>query len=79
MGKLNLVRKENAMRHDQKPHRNRKPFKRKAGGGKFMLGGSRGKDVSFDMPSSMDKGMFAGMSNLINLILGGKKQRSAII
>ena len=42
-----------------------------------MLGGSRGKDVSFDM-SSMDKSMFAGMSNLINLILGRKKQQGVM-
>ena len=62
------------MRKDQKPYRNRKPFKRKSGGGKFMLSGERGKDVSFDIPS-MGKGMMDSMSNLINLILrrGGQK------
>jgi hypothetical protein len=62
------------MRKDQKPYRNRKPFKRKSGGGKFMLGGSWGKDVSFDIPST-DKGMMASMSSLISLILGRKKQQ----
>lgn len=66
------------MRHDQKPYRKRKPSKRKAGGGKFMLGGGRGKDVSFDIPS-MDKGMMAGMSNLISLILGRKKQQGVMM
>ena len=62
------------MRKGLKPYRKRKPFKRKAGGGKFMLGGGRGKDVSFDM-SSTDKGMMAKMSNLISLILERKKQQ----
>ena len=65
------------MRKGLKPYRKRKPYKRKAGGQRFMLGGSRGKDVSFDM-SSMDKSMFAGMSNLINLILGRKKQQGVM-
>lgn len=65
------------MRRGFKPYNKRKPFKRKKGGGKFMLGGGRGKDVSFDIPST-DKGMMAGMSNLINLILGGKRAQSSI-
>lgn len=60
------------MRRGFKPYNKRKIFKKKAGGAKFMLRGSRGKDVSFDM-SLMDKDMFAGMSNLINLILGQKR------
>ena len=58
------------MRKDQKPYRNRKPFRRKTGGPKFMLGGSKNTKVAFDVP---DKNMFAGMSNLISLILGKKR------
>ena len=42
-----------------------------------MLSGGRGKDVSFDT-SSIDKNAFAGMSNLINLILGRKKQQGVM-
>jgi hypothetical protein len=65
------------MRKGLKPYRKRKPFKRKAGGAKFMLGGGQRKDVSFDMPS-MDKGVMARMSNLISLILGQKKQQGVM-
>lgn len=64
------------MRKDQKSYRNRKPYKRKSGGAKFMLGGRQRKDVSFDM-SSMDRGMRAGISNFISLILG-RKQRGRV-
>lgn len=59
------------MRQGFKLYRKRKPYKRKSGGAKFMLGGGQRKDVSFDM-SSMDKGMRAGVLNLISLILGRK-------
>lgn len=62
------------MRKDQKPYRNRKPYKRKSGGQKYMLSGSHGKDVFFDMPS-MDRGMFTNMSNLISLIMRRKSQQ----
>lgn len=62
------------MRHDQKPHRNRKPFKRKAGGAKFMLGGgTKHSKFSFDMSSS-NQSLKDGMTNLISLILGKKKK-----
>ena len=53
-------------------YRNRKPFRRKTGGPKFMLGGSKNTKVAFDMP---DKNMLAGISNLINLILGKMEKR----
>ena len=65
------------MRKGLKPYRKRKPFKRKAGGGKFMLGGERGKDVSFDIPLKA-QGLRSSMSNLISLILGRKKQQGAM-
>ena len=65
------------MRKGLKPYRKRKPYKRKAGGQRFMLSGGRGKDVSFDT-SSIDKNALAGMSNLINLILGRKKQQGVM-
>ena len=61
------------MRRQFKTYNKRKPFKRKSGGGKFMLGGGRGKDVSFDT-SMLDKNVLSGMTNLINLILGRKRQ-----
>lgn len=62
------------MRHDQKPHRNRKPFKRKTGGAKFMLGGgTKHPKFSFDMSSS-DQSLKEGVANLLNLIFGKKKR-----
>jgi hypothetical protein len=62
------------MRHDQKPHRNRRPYKRKSGGAKFMLGGgTKSPKFSFDM-SSLDRSLREGMVNLISLILGKKKK-----
>ena len=58
------------MRSNQKPYRNKKPFKRKTGGPKFMLDGSGSAEVGFDV---LDKNMFAGLSNLISLILEKKR------
>lgn len=65
------------MRRGFKPYSKRKPFKRKSGGGKFMLGGGRGKDVSFNT-SMLDKNVLAGMSNLIGLILGKKRMQPSM-
>lgn len=63
------------MRRGFKPYNKRKPFSRKKGGGKFMLNGGRYRAVSFSA-ASLDKNVFAGMSNLISLILGQKKVQS---
>lgn len=66
------------MRKGFKPYNKRKPFKRKVNGGqRFMLNGGRHKSVSFNT-SSLDKNALAGMSNLINLILGQKRMQSNI-
>ena len=65
------------MRRGFKPYNKRKPFKRKKGGARFMLNGGRYKAVSFSA-ASLDKNVFAGMSNLINSILGQKRVQSSI-
>lgn len=65
------------MRHDQKPHRNRKPFKRKTGGAKFMLGGgAKNPKFSFDMSSS-NQSLREGMTNLLSLIFGKRNENKA--
>ena len=65
------------MRRGVKPYNKRKPYQRKSGGGKFMLNGGRYKEVSFNA-SSVTKDVFAGMSGLINLIIGKKRIQSNV-
>lgn len=68
------------MRKDQKPYRNRKPFKRKSGGPKFMLGGggTNNSKFSFDAPLS-DNSIKEGMANLLSLIFGKKRKEQGVM
>ena len=73
------TKRRNQMRHDQKPHRNRKPFKRKTGGTKFMLGsGTKHPKFSFNMSSS-DQSLRERMANLLSLIFGKRKREQSVM
>ena len=63
------------MRKGFKPYNKRKPFKRKNGGAKFMLGGET-KNSKFSFPESLNSGEASkAIARLIGLILGqGRKQ-----
>lgn len=64
------------MRREFKPYSKRRPFKRKQGGSKFMLGSGKSK---FEFPSNLrSKKLSESMAGLIGLILGHRKVRSNV-
>ena len=65
------------MRKGFKPYNKRKPFKRKNGGAKFMLGGET-KNSKFSFPESQNSKASEAIANLISMILSQKKKQSII-
>lgn len=65
------------MRRGFKPYSKRKPFKRKKGGAKFMLG-STGAGTKFEFPMHLRSGAPEVLTNLIRLILGQKRIQTGI-
>ena len=66
------------MRRGFKSYSKRKPFKRKKGGARFMLGSTGSKGTKFEFPMHLRSGASEGLTNLINLILGQKREQSNI-
>ena len=58
------------MRRGYKPYNKRKPFKRKKGGPRFMLGSTGTK---FEFPMHLRSGASETLINLIRSILGQKR------
>ena len=66
------------MRRGFKPYNKRKPFKRKKGGARFMLGLSGSAGTKFEFPMHLRSGASETLTNLISLILGQKRKQSNV-
>ncbi len=66
------------MRKGFKTYNKRKPFKRKKGGARFMLGSTGSKEAKFEFPMHLRSGASEALTNLISLILGQKRKQSGI-
>ena len=66
------------MRRGFKSYNKRKPFKRKKGGARFMLGSSGSTGAKFEFPMHLRLEAPEMVTNLIRLILGQKRIQSGI-